>query len=92
MYKSDNQVADSGHANEHPSDIQPSLIHSVLLHCNDEITRIHSVSFMLMMNHEEAYMNWEDTWIRYNDSLVVKIPHQRNKSVSSMEAKRPFNI
>jgi len=58
VYVSDNQIADNGRANEYPSDIQPNLVHSVLLGGKDGIsTHVHSVSFILMMNHEGAYMN-----------------------------------
>lgn len=58
MYESDNQVADSGRADEHPSDIQPNLVHRVLLRGEDGIsTHIPPVSFILMLNHEGVYMN-----------------------------------
>lgn len=58
MYVIDNQIADNGRANDKSSDIQPNLIHKVLLDGEDGIsTHVHSVSFILMMNHEGAYVN-----------------------------------
>ena len=58
MYVSHNQVGDNDHANQHSSDIQPNLVQSVLLDGKDGTsTHVHSVSFILIMNHEGADMN-----------------------------------
>ena len=34
-----------------------------------------------MLNHEGVYMNWEDTWIRYDDSPGAKIPTTPNEQI-----------
>ena len=55
MYVSDNQVADNGRANDNSSDIQPHLIHNVLLGGKDGISiHVYTVSFVPMVNHQEA--------------------------------------